>query len=62
MMHFDTLTVPPPRTDQSLMHNTTRGWSPSQKGLQVRFHEKRPFQAIFAGYSSRKWSETDVFL
>jgi hypothetical protein len=37
MMHFVTLTVPPPRTNHSLMHNSTRGMSPSQKSLQVRF-------------------------
>jgi hypothetical protein len=39
MMHFDTLTVPPPRTNHSLMHNNNRGISPGQKGLQVRFCE-----------------------
>jgi hypothetical protein len=44
MMNFDTLTVPPPRTDHSLMHNTTRGRSPGQKGFQVCLREKRPFR------------------
>jgi hypothetical protein len=39
MMHFITLTVPPPRTGHSLMHNNTRGMSLGQKGLQVRFRE-----------------------
>jgi hypothetical protein len=43
MMHFITLTVPPPRTDHSLMHNSTRGMSPGQKGLQVRFRENVRF-------------------
>jgi hypothetical protein len=43
MMHFITLTVPPPRTDHSLMHNSTRGRSPGQKGLQVRFRENVSF-------------------
>jgi hypothetical protein len=33
MMHFVTLTVPPPRTDHSSMHNSTRAISPGQKGL-----------------------------
>jgi hypothetical protein len=46
-------TVPPPFTDHSLMHNTTRRRSLGQKGLQVRFREKRPFWAIFVGYSTR---------
>jgi hypothetical protein len=49
MMHFVTLMVPPPRTDHSLMHNTTRGRSPGQKGLHVRHHENVRFQAIFVG-------------
>jgi hypothetical protein len=51
MMHFVTLTVPPPRTDHSLMHNNTRGMSPGQKGLQVRFHENvrfGPFSWVIA--------------
>jgi hypothetical protein len=39
MMHFVTLTVPPPLTDHSLMPNTTRGRSPGQKGSQVRFRK-----------------------
>ena len=43
MMHFVTLTVPPPRTDHSLMHNSTRGMSPGQKGLQVHFRENDRF-------------------
>jgi hypothetical protein len=42
MTHFVTLTVPPPRTDHSLLHNNTRGMSPGQKSLQVRFHENGP--------------------
>jgi hypothetical protein len=37
MIHFDTLTVPPPRTKHSLMHNSTSGWFPGRKGSQVRF-------------------------
>jgi hypothetical protein len=49
MMHFDTLTVPPPCTDHSLMHNTTRGRSPSQKGSHGRFL----FRVIFVGYFQR---------
>jgi hypothetical protein len=51
MMHFVTLTVPPPRTDHSLMHNSTRGISPSQKGLHVRFRENvrfAPFSWVIA--------------
>jgi hypothetical protein len=43
MMHFTTLMVSPPRTDHILMHNITRGMSPSQKGLQVRFRENVRF-------------------
>jgi hypothetical protein len=42
-MHFITLTVPPPRIDHSLMHNSTRGMSPGQKCLQVRFRENVRF-------------------
>jgi hypothetical protein len=51
MMHFITLMVPPPRTYHSLMHNSTRGMSPSQKGLQVRFRENirfGPFSWVIA--------------
>jgi hypothetical protein len=43
MMHFVTPMVPPPHTDHSLMHNRTRGMSPGQKGLQVRFRENVHF-------------------
>jgi hypothetical protein len=43
MTHFVILTVPPPRTNHSLMHNSTRGMSPSQKDLQVRFRENVSF-------------------
>jgi hypothetical protein len=43
MMHFVTPTVPPPRTDHRLMHNSTSGISPGQKGLQVRFRENVRF-------------------
>jgi hypothetical protein len=43
MMHFFTPTVPPPRTKHSLMHNSTRGMSPGQMGLQVRFRENIRF-------------------
>jgi hypothetical protein len=49
MMNFDTLTVPPPRTDHNLMHNTTRGRSSGQKGLQVRFREKTSVSGHFRG-------------
>jgi hypothetical protein len=51
MMHFVTPTVPPPRTDHSLLHNSTRGMSPGQKGLQVRFRENvrfGPFSWVIA--------------
>jgi hypothetical protein len=51
MMHFVTLTVPRPRTDHSLMQNSTRGMSPGQKGLQGRFRENvrfRPFSWVIA--------------
>jgi hypothetical protein len=43
MMNFITLTDPPPRTDHSLMHNSTKGMSPCPKGLQVRFRENIHF-------------------
>jgi hypothetical protein len=43
MMHFVTLRVTPPRTDHSLMYNSTRGMSTGQKGLQVRFRENVRF-------------------
>jgi hypothetical protein len=52
-MNFGTQTVPPPCTDHSLMHNTTRHRSLGQKSLQVCFREKRPFWASFVGYSTR---------
>jgi hypothetical protein len=61
MMNFDTMTVPPPRTDHSLMHNTTRDRSPGKKGLQVRFHEKRPFRAILVGHSTRFSAPGSIF-
>jgi hypothetical protein len=51
MMHFITRTVPPPRTDHSLMHNSTSGMSPGQKGSQVRFRENvrfTPFSWVIA--------------
>jgi hypothetical protein len=51
MMHFVTPTVPPPRTDHSLMHNNNRGMSVGQKGLQVRNRENvrfRPFSWVIA--------------
>ena len=51
MIYFVTPTVPPPRTDHSLMHNSTMGMSPGQKGLQVRFHENvrfGPFSWVIA--------------
>jgi hypothetical protein len=50
-MYFITLTVPPPRTDHSLKHNSTRGMFPGQKGLQVRFLENvrfGPFSWVIA--------------
>jgi hypothetical protein len=43
MMHFVTVMVPPPSTDHSLMHNSTRGMSPVQKGLQLHFRENVRF-------------------
>jgi hypothetical protein len=43
MLHYVTLMVPLPRTDHSLMHNTTRGRSPGQKGLHVCFRENVRF-------------------
>jgi hypothetical protein len=51
MMHFVTQMVPPPRADHSLMHNTTRGRSPGQKGSKVRFRENvcfGPFSWVIA--------------
>jgi hypothetical protein len=50
-MHFITLTVPPPRTDHSLIHNSTRSMSPGQKDLQAHFRENvrfRPFSLVIA--------------
>jgi hypothetical protein len=53
MTHFVTLTVPPPRTDHSLRHSTTR------VGLQARqfrilwLREKRLFRAVFVTYNTR---------
>jgi hypothetical protein len=50
-MHFVTLAVSPTRTNHSLMHNTTRGGSPGQKGSQVRFRENvrfGPFSWVIA--------------
>jgi hypothetical protein len=43
MIYFVNPTVPPSRTDHSLMHNSTRGMSPGHKGLQVRFRENVRF-------------------
>jgi hypothetical protein len=51
MMHFVTLTVPPAHTNHSLMHNSTRGMSPGQKGFYVRFRENvrfGPFSWVIA--------------
>jgi hypothetical protein len=51
MIHFVILTVPPPRTDHSIMHNTIRGRSPDQKGSRVRFRENvrfEPFSRVIA--------------
>jgi hypothetical protein len=51
MMHFVTPTVPLPCTDHSLMHNSTRGMSPGQKGFQVLFRENvrfGPFSWVIA--------------
>jgi hypothetical protein len=51
MMQFVTPTVPPPCTDHSLIHNSTRGMSLGQKGLQVRLHENvcfEPFSWVIA--------------
>jgi hypothetical protein len=51
MIHFVTQMVPPPRTDHSLIHNSTMGISPRQKGLQVRFRENvrfGPFSWVIA--------------
>jgi hypothetical protein len=61
MMNFDTLTAPPPCIDHILMPNTTRGRSPGQKGLRVHFREKRPFRAIFVGYSTRFSAPGSIF-
>jgi hypothetical protein len=51
--HFVTLTVPPPRTDHSLRHSTTRVglWARRFRILWIR--EKRLFRAIFESYSTR---------
>jgi hypothetical protein len=53
MMHFITLTVPPPRTDHSLMHNSTRAMFLGEKGLQVRFRENVRFGPFSRGYSTQ---------
>jgi hypothetical protein len=53
MMHFVTLTVLPPRTDHSLMHNSTMGMSSGEKGLHVRFRQNvrfGPFSWVIAHY------------
>jgi hypothetical protein len=51
MMHFVTLTVPPPHADHNLMHNKTRGMSPCRNGMQVHFRENvcfEPFSWVIA--------------
>jgi hypothetical protein len=56
-MHFVTPTVPPPRTDHSLMHNNNRGMSLGQKGLQVRNRENvrfRPFSWVRLIFSTSR--------
>jgi hypothetical protein len=61
MMHFITLTVRPPRTDHNLMHNSTRGTSLGQKGLQVRFRENVRF-GPFSWISTRFSGLGSIFL
>jgi hypothetical protein len=60
MMHFVTLTVSPPHTDNSLMHNSTRGMSPSQKGLQVCFRENVCFER-FSSVIAHDFQHTGQF-
>jgi hypothetical protein len=57
MMLFVTPTVPPPCIDHSLMNNSTRGMSPGQKGLPVRFHENVRFEP-FSWVMTQKSMET----
>jgi hypothetical protein len=59
MMHFVTLTISPPRTDHSLIHNSTRGMSLGQKGLQVRFRKNvhfGPFSWVIA-HNFQDWGQ-----
>jgi hypothetical protein len=52
MTHFVTLTVPPPRTDHSLRHTTTRVGLRATWFWILWFHKKRPFRAIYVSYST----------
>jgi hypothetical protein len=44
------------------MHISTMDMSPGQMGLLVHFREKRPFRAIFVGYSTRFSALGSIFL
>jgi hypothetical protein len=50
MTHFVTLTVPPPRTDHSLRHSTTRVGLQARRFRILRIRKKRPFRDIFVSY------------
>jgi hypothetical protein len=53
MTHFVSLTVPPPRTDNSLRHTTTRVGLRATWFRILWLHKKCPFRAIFVSYSTR---------
>jgi hypothetical protein len=59
MTHFITRTVPPPRTDHSLRHSTTR------VGLRARrvriFFAKTSVRAIFVSYSTQFSAPGPIF-
>jgi hypothetical protein len=51
--HFVTLMFPPPRTDHSLRHSTTRIGIQARRFRILWIRKKRPFRAIFLRYSTR---------
>jgi hypothetical protein len=53
MTHFVTLMVPPPRTNHSLRHITTRIGLMARLFRILLLRKKRPFRAIFVSYSTR---------
>jgi hypothetical protein len=61
MTHFVNLTVPPPCTDHSLRHSTTRVGLRAIRFQILWLREKRPFRAIFVSYSTRFWTPGSTF-